>query len=84
MGLAIVFSIGVAFFANRARGLKKQGGAEGMIGETGIVKETLNPHGSILVHGELWQAECEGEIREGEKVYVEEVERLKVKVRKTS
>ena len=84
MGLAIFFSIGIAIFATRARDLRKQGGAEGMIGETGIVKETLNPHGSILVHGELWQAECEGEIREGEKVYVEEVERLKVKVRRIS
>ena len=84
MGLAIVFSIGIAIFATRARDLKKQGGAEGMIGETGIVKEELNPWGRILVHGELWQAECEGKIKEGEKVYVEKVERLKVKVRKIS
>ena len=84
MGLAIFFSIGIAIFATRARDLRKQGGAEGMIGETGIVKEELNPQGSVLVHGELWQAECEGKIREGEKVYVEKVERLKVKVRKIS
>ena len=82
MGLAIIFSVGIAVFATRARDLKKQGGAEGMVGETGTVKEELNPEGSVLVHGELWQAECEGKIREGEKVYVEKVERLKVIVRK--
>ena len=82
MGLAIIFSVGIAVFATRARDLKKQGGAEGMVGETATVKEELNPEGSVLVHGELWQAECEGKIREGEKVYVEKVERLKVIVRK--
>ena len=82
MGLAIIFSVGIAVFATRARDLKKQGGAEGMVGETGTVKEELNPEGSVLVHGELWQAECEGKTREGEKVYVEKVERLKVIVRK--
>ena len=82
MGLAIIFSVGIAVFATRARDLKKQGGAEGMVGETATVKEELNPEGSVLVHGELWQAECEGKIKEGEKVYVEKVERLKVIVRK--
>ena len=82
LGLAIAFSIGIIVFATRTRNLKKQGGADGMIGEIGIVKETLNPHGRVLVHGELWEADCEGEIVEGEHVIVESVEGLKVRVRK--
>ena len=84
LGLTIVFSIGIIFFATQTRNLKKQGGAEGMLGETGIVKENLNPHGRVLVHGELWDAECEGEIMEGEHVIVESVEGLKVRVKKNS
>ena len=31
----------------------------------------MNPWGRILVHGELWQAECEGKIKEGEKERVQ-------------
>ena len=84
LGLTIVFSIGIIFFATQTRNLKKQGGAEGMLGETGIVKENLNPHGRVLVHGELWDAECEGKIMEGEHVIVESVEGLKVRVKKNS
>ena len=84
LGLTIVFSIGIIVFATQTRNLKMQGGAEGMLGETGIVKENLNPHGRVLVHGELWEAECEGEIMEGEHVIVESVEGLKVRVKKTS
>ncbi|MFT4580050.1 MAG: membrane-bound serine protease (ClpP class) [Nitrospinales bacterium] len=84
LGLAIAFSIGIIVFATRTRNLKKQGGADGMLGEIGIVKETLNPHGRVLVHGELWEAECAGEIVEGEHVIVESVEGLKVRVKKNS
>ena len=82
LGLAIVFSIGILIFATRTRNLKKQGGADGMLGEIGIVKETLNPNGRVLVHGELWEAECEGKIMEGEHVIVDSVEGLKVRVKK--
>ena len=82
LGLTITFSIGIIVFATRTRNLKKQGGADGMLGEIGIVKETLSPNGSVLVHGELWGAECEGEIMEGEHVIVESVEGLKVRVKK--
>ncbi len=82
LGLAIAFSIGILVFATRTRNLKKQGGADGMLGEIGIVKDTLNPHGRVLVHGELWEAECEGKIMEGEHVIVESVEGLKVRVKK--
>ena len=84
MGIAITVSIGIVVLATRTLNLKKQGGAEGMLGEIGFVKEALNPHGRVLVHGELWEAECEGEIKEGEKVSVESVEGLKIRVKKAS
>ena len=84
MGIAISFSIGIVVLATRTINLKKQGGIEGMLGEIGFVKEALNPRGRVLVHGELWEAECEGEIKEGEKVSVESVEGLKIRVKKAS
>ena len=80
LGMTVVLSIGIIVFATRTRNLKKQGGIEGMLGETGLVKESLNPHGRVLIHGELWEAECEGEIAEGENVSVDSVEGLKIKV----
>ena len=84
MGIAITVSIGIVVLATRTLNLKKQGGAEGMLGEIGFVKEALNPRGRVLVHGALWEAECEGEIKEGEKVSVESVEGLKIRVKKAS
>ncbi len=48
-------------------------GTEGMIGEIGIAltKISTNSTGQILLHGEIWSAECHGEvINPGEKVKV--------------
>ncbi len=80
LGLTVALSVGIIALATRTRNLKKSGGEEGMVGEVGVVKETLNPKGVILVHGELWEAECQGEIKEGNSVRVDSVEGLKIKV----
>jgi membrane-bound serine protease (ClpP class) len=82
LGLTIVLSVGIVVFATRTRNLKKQGGAEGMLGETGLVKETLDLHGRVLVHGELWEAEATTQIAVGETVRVDSVTGLKIKVSK--
>jgi|TARA_B110000467_G_scaffold105240_1_gene95658 membrane-bound serine protease (ClpP class) len=55
---------------------------EGLVGEIGVVKLTLNPQGLVLVHGEVWNAESDTLIADGENVVVEAVEGLKIKVRK--
>ena len=82
LGLTVVLSLGIVAFATRTRSLKKLGGAEGMLGETGRVKDALNPKGFVQVHGELWEAEAEGPVSEGETVRVDSVEGLKIKVTK--
>ncbi|MZG31213.1 MAG: nodulation protein NfeD [Nitrospinae bacterium] len=82
LGLTIVLSIGIIVLATRTRNLRKLGGMEGMIGETGLVKESLNLHGSVLVHGELWEAESDTQVNEGEMVRVDSIEGLKIKVSK--
>jgi membrane-bound serine protease (ClpP class) len=82
LGLTIALSIGIVVLATRTRNLKKQGGMEGMVGETGLVKETLNLHGRVMVHGELWDAEATTQVDEGEMVRVDSVKGLKIKVSK--
>jgi len=44
----------------------------------------LNPAGSVLIHGEVWNAEGNGNISVGEKVIVSAVEGLKLKVKSAS
>ena len=84
LALTVALSLGIVALATRTRSLKKLGGIEGMLGETGLVKQVLNPQGLVLVHGELWVAEAETEtqIAEGERVQVDLVEGLKIKVSK--
>ena len=82
LALTVVLSLGIVVLATRTRSLKKLGGMEGMIGETGLVKEVLNPQGRVLVHGELWEAEADTQITEGERVQVDFVQGLRIKVSK--
>ena len=82
LALSVILSLGIVVLATRTRSLKKLGGIEGMIGETGLVKEALNPQGRVLVHGELWEAEADNRINEGERVQVDLVEGLRIKVSK--
>ena len=80
LGLTVVLSVGIVVLATRTRNLKKLGGMDGMIGETGLVKDALNPVGRVQVHGELWEAEAERPVAEGETVRVDSVAGLKIKV----
>ena len=82
LALTVILSSGIVMLATRTRSLKKLGGMEGMIGETGLVKEVLNPQGRVLVHGELWEAEADTQITEGERVQVDFVQGLRIKVSK--
>jgi len=62
---------------------RKVTGAEGMIGLTGKVIESLKPEGTIEIKGEYWNAKSvEGEIRAGETVEVLEIDGLMLKVRR--
>ena len=82
LGMTFLISIGSIYLAKRAHQLATTTGMEGLLGEVGIVKETLNPVGRVLIHGEMWKAESDTVISAGEKVSVEAVKGLKIKVRK--
>ncbi len=80
--LISAFFIFVAWLAIRSQRSKVQAGREGLIGEVGVVQETLDPEGKIFVHGELWKAVSREKIEANEKVEVEAVQGLLLKVRK--
>lgn len=74
------FALTLALYAQKR---KPVSGKEGMIGERGVAKTKLSPEGTVLVHGELWKAiSLSGDIEEGDKVEVFEVNGLTLKVKK--
>jgi len=66
----------------KAQRQKPRLGREGLIGEEGTTRTRLNPGGSVFVHGEIWKAEAEEPVEEGEPVIVERVDQMTMKVRK--
>lgn len=68
----------LAFKAYRSR---PRSGLEGLIGEIGIVKEDIDPEGLVFVHGEYWKAVSDKKIPSGEKVQVQDIEGLLLKVK---
>jgi len=64
------FFVGIAFLAFRAYKGKPTSGMEGLIGETGVVEDIINPVGLIFAHGEYWKASSSEVIEQGEKVRI--------------
>ena len=58
-------------------------GAEGMVGMTGEVTESLCPKGTVKIKGEYWKAVChEGAVDKGEEIEVLRISGLNLEVRK--
>ena len=72
---------GLAFRAYRA---KPRSGTDGLIGEVGLVKERIDPEGLIFVHGEYWHATAMERLEPGEKVEVEDIDGLVLRVKKVT
>jgi len=83
-GISLVCIFLVALVV-RAQARRAVTGREGMIGEIGTARTDLAPTGKVFVHGELWDAESDGPVREGERVRVIAFgDGLKIKVTKES
>jgi len=70
------FFVVVTGLVVKSHRIKSKTGAEGMVGDIGIVKKALSPEGKVFVHGELWNAVSGVPIEEGAKVRVTQVENL--------
>ncbi len=85
--LSVVITTIAIFFLLISLGIfsqfrKIKTGKEGMIGEIGITKAPIKDKGLVFVDGEIWQARCNSEIEEGERVEVVGMEGLVLSVRK--
>ena len=78
------FFVVVAALAFRAHRSRPKGGTDGLLGEVGIVREPIDPEGLVFVHGEYWRAKSREKFEPGEKVEVEGVDGLMLKVKKAT
>jgi membrane-bound serine protease (ClpP class) len=79
---ALFFTVilGLAWKAYRRKPVT---GTEGMVGLEGKATSEITPEGGmVMLHGEIWSAVSEGPIAKDEKVVVEAIDGLKLKVRK--
>jgi membrane-bound ClpP family serine protease len=88
--LAVIAAVVVFFFIVHkalvpAIRRRKVTGAEALIGEAGVVTQTLKPRGMIKIKDEYWQAESvEGTINIGEGVEILGISGLLLEVRRKS
>ncbi len=76
----IFFSLTV-WLALKAYRRKPATGLEGLVGLEGEARTDIKKKGMVFVHGELWRAWSDEEIKAKQEVVVEEVKGLRVKVR---
>lgn len=82
MVIFCLIAAGTIFLAARSARLRPISGVEGLVGEKGVAKSDMSPFGHVFVHGEVWNAECEGSVSAGDTVVVQAVDGLKIKVKK--
>jgi membrane-bound serine protease (ClpP class) len=72
-------------FAIRAQRVPVRTGQESLVGRVGVVREALDPRGTVQLGGELWTAELvdsEPALNRGSRVKVVEIKGLTIKVKK--
>jgi len=79
LGMAAFFLV-VVGAGVRAMRRRPATGREGLVGELGVARTRLAPDGQVFVHGELWQARCDGEADPGDAVRVTGIEGLRLQV----
>ncbi len=78
------FFVTLASLVFKAQVSKPKTGANGLVGEIGVVKEDIMPEGKVFVHGELWNATSKNRISKGARVKVIKVVNLVLDVEPVS
>ena len=81
-GFMAISLFGLFHFSRKARDIKVISRTSQIVGQTGVVRSTLDPTGTVYLAGELWTAESEsGEtIESGETVVAAELDGVTLKV----
>src|SRR5215831_16899536 len=77
LGAITVLLMSVAL---RARRNKVLTGVEGLVGQIGTAQTALAPAGKVFVHGEIWDAVASADVPIGERVVVQGVDGLQLRV----
>jgi len=80
--VVLIFVFIVVRAVIKAHNVKSFTGAEALTGEEGYALSDFSGTGKIFVHGEIWNTEIGGDLKKGEKVIVEEVTGMILKIRK--
>jgi membrane-bound serine protease (ClpP class) len=78
--LTVLFVVLIVGMALKARGRPVVSGSEELIGAIGEALDDFDSEGWARVHSELWKVKSEGPVKRGQKVRVEGVEGLILKV----
>jgi membrane-bound serine protease (ClpP class) len=79
--LTAAFFIIIVTLALKAYRRKPATGREGLIGLEGEAQSDIDKEGTVFVHGEIWRAWSDEPIKKGQKVIIESVDKLKLKVK---
>jgi len=79
--LFFIFALSMAF---RAHKRKPSTGNEGLIGEIGTATTDIEKGGTVLVHGEYWDASSEKPIAKDSEIVVKAVNRMKLQVEESA
>lgn len=83
--VTVLFFVILLRLAYKAYKIKPVTGVEELIGLRGVAKTDIDRQkGMVMVHGELWQAVSDEEIKKDEEIIVEEVKGLTLKVRRAN
>lgn len=77
---ALFFSLTI-YLVVKAYKRKPVTGAEGLVGLTGEAKTDIHDKGQVFIHGEIWSAWSEEPLKAGERVVVDKIDNLTLKVK---
>jgi len=84
LALIIVFFLIAVPVGLLAQSRKVRAGREGMLGEVGRAVTDLDPDGRVFVHSEYWNATADETIPAGTNIVVVSVDRMTLRVRRSS
>jgi membrane-bound serine protease (ClpP class) len=71
----------LGYLALRARRGRLLTGLQSLVGEVGVARTEISPHGTVLVRGEYWQAKSSVPIPTGTRVSIERVQGMTLYVK---
>jgi membrane-bound serine protease (ClpP class) len=77
-----VFGTLAAWAVGRTLGRPSKLGEGELLGMRGVASTALSPSGTVALRGELWSADADAEIAQGEAIEVTQVEGMRLRVRR--